>query len=109
MKPPSFGPVRKDPPDRNGRRLALSTRRDGIRIKIGYKTSSFVHIETGYAKGEVHEGRPAGTEVVPERLRTTGRHEDDDPPETWVPHSPPDSPNAAPTDSFVITQTRGKE
>ena len=108
-KPLGFGPARKDPPGRNGGRSAFFTRRDGARIEIGYKTNSFIRIETGCAKGEVYEGWPAGTEAVPERLRTTGRHEDGNPPETWARYSPPGSPSAAPTSSFVRTQTKGKE
>ena len=73
----------------------MFARPDGARILIMYRVKSLVRIDTGCAKGEVYEGWPAGTEAVPERLRTTGRHEDGNPPETWAPYSPPGSPSAA--------------
>ena len=108
-KPLGFGSPKTEAPGKNGGQSAVFARPDGARILIRYRVKSLVRIDTGCAKGEVYEGWPAGTEAVPERLRTTGRHEDGNPPETWAPYSPAGSPSAAPTSSFVRTQTKGKE
>ena len=45
----------------------------GGRVEIGYDKATLVSVNTGCAKGETWEGWPDGTEVLPERLRTTGR------------------------------------
>lgn len=93
-KPLGFGAPIKDPPGKNGGQSAFFTRPDGARIEIGYNVNSLIRIETACAKGEAFEGWPAGTELIPERLRSTGRHENGNPPETWAPYAPGGSPSA---------------
>lgn len=93
-KPLGFGAPIKDPPGRNGGQSAFFTRPDGAHIEIGYRVKTSIDINTGCAKGEAFEGWPAGTELIPERLRSTGRHEKGDPPETWAPYAPGGSPSA---------------
>ena len=45
----------------------------GGRVEIRYDKATVIIVNTGCAKGETWEGWPDGTEVLPERLRTTGR------------------------------------
>lgn len=45
----------------------------GGHVEIRYDKATVIIVNTGCAKGETWEGWPNGTEVLPERLRTTGR------------------------------------
>jgi|GEM_PF-413494 hypothetical protein len=62
---------------RNSRRndhIAVFSHPDtGGYVELGYDKATVIIVNTGCAKGETWEGWPNGTEVLPERLRTTGR------------------------------------
>lgn len=69
----------------------------GGRVEIGYDKATLVSVNTGCAKGETWEGWPDGTEVLPERLRTTGRapiHLDH---EVWPAGTPSDNSTTPPS------------
>lgn len=76
----------------------------GGRVEIGYDKATLVSVNTGCAKGETWEGWPDGTEVLPERLRTTGRdpiHLDH---EVWPAGTPSDN-STTPTSPTKSSQT----
>ena len=56
----------------------------GARIYISYLKRSIIQIETPCVKGKLYDEWPKGTENIPQRLRTTGRYENNEPPETWA-------------------------
>ena len=69
----------------------------GGRVEIGYDKATLVSVNTGCAKGETWEDWPDGTEVLPERLRTTGRapiHLDH---EVWPAGTPSDNSTTPPS------------
>lgn len=69
----------------------------GGRVEIRYDKATVIIVNTGCAKGATWEGWPEGTEVLPERLRTTGRdpiHLDH---EVWPAEAPSDNSTAPPS------------
>ena len=76
----------------------------GGRVEIRYDKATVIIVNTGCAKGETWEGWPDGTEVLPERLRTTGRdpiHLDH---EVWPVGTPSDN-STTPTSPTKSSQT----
>ena len=77
----------------------------GGRVEIRYDKATVIIVNTGCAKGETWEGWPDGTEVLPERLRATGRdpiHLDH---EVWPAGTPSDNPggSSSPADNGQST------
>ena len=69
----------------------------GGHVEIRYDKATVIIVNTGCAKGATWEGWPEGTEVLPERLRTTGRdpiHLDH---EVWPAEAPSDNSTAPPS------------
>ena len=76
----------------------------GGHVEIRYDKATVIIVNTGCAKGETWEGWPDGTEVLPERLRTTGRdpiHLDH---EVWPAGTPSDN-STTPTSPTKSSQT----
>lgn len=76
----------------------------GGRVEIGYDKATLVSVNTGCAKGETWEGWPDGTEVLPERLRTTGRAPIHLEHEVWPAGTPSDN-STTPTSPTKSSQT----
>lgn len=66
-----------------GGSAAVFSHPEGASISIGYQKNTLIEISTPCVKGKLYDEWPKGTENIPQRLRTTGRHDNNEPPETW--------------------------
>ncbi|AWE41538.1 MULTISPECIES: LppA family lipoprotein [unclassified Actinobaculum] len=81
---PSDGTVAKDTPN-----VFFFNEDTGVLIRFGYNKATAVMVTTGCVRGKWSQDWPAGTEVIPEELRTTGRAIHSGEPEEWAPYTPP--------------------
>ncbi|AWE41534.1 hypothetical protein EKN07_11215 [Actinobaculum sp. 352] len=61
----------------------------GVQVDFGYNKATAVRVTTGCVRGKWSQDWPAGTEVIPEELRTTGRAIHSGEPEEWAPYVVP--------------------
>ena len=70
-----------------GGSAAVFSHPEGASISIGYQKNTLIEISTPCVKGKLYDEWPKGTENIPQRLRTTGRHDNNEPPEAWAPNN----------------------
>ena len=101
LKPYGFEPPQKDPNADEGRSVTFYNPNTAAEISLGFEKSTALQVGSGCAKGtQLFENWPEGAEVVPQRLRGSGRalytmdHEiwPDQAPDPKTPPTPPPPP-----------------
>jgi len=96
LKPYGFGPPKEEPS--HGQAVSYYNPNTGAEIRLGYNNSTSVDVGSGCAKGtQLFENWPEGAEVVPQRLRGSGRALYTMDHEIWPDQAPdPNTPPAPP-------------
>ena len=101
VKPYGFGPPKEEPS--HGQAVSYYNPNTGAEIRLGYNNSTSVDVGSGCAKGtQLFENWPEGAEVVPQRLRGSGRALYTMDHEIWPDQAP--DPNTPPTPPLLPQQ-----
>ena len=98
LKPYGFEPPQKDPSTAEGRSVTFYNPNTAAEISLGFEKSTALQMGSGCAKGtQLFENWPEGAEVVPQRLRGSGRALYTMDHEIWPDQAPdPNTPPAPP-------------